>query len=378
MKITRTRTPWVRTALGLSLLMLAGCSTLGQLTGDSESIEYKSTVSGDPLTIPPDLTKANQSPHYQAPEGTARLSDYTASRQAQANAAPGSQVLPQQAGIEVMRDGTLRWLVVDQPAEKLFPKVIEFWGDQGFTIQSQDPRAGLIQTDWAENRAKIPEGWLRSALGNIIDQVFDSGERDRFTTRMERVSGRTEIYISHQHMEETPTSDGTGFKWVFAKEDPGLNAAMLARLMVYLGTSEQQAQAKLSAAEKSPGAVAAAQLGAGEASLRLNEPFDRAWRRVGVAIDSARFTVEDRNREQGDYYIRYLDTDTGEKIEQQNMFGRLFGSRNTAEPLKLRIHVAQEGSAAVVSVLDAAGQPKTDATAQRIISVLSKHLNETR
>ncbi|MER1966070.1 outer membrane protein assembly factor BamC [Castellaniella sp. GW247-6E4] len=378
MKIKRKPTPWVPTALALSLLTLAGCSSFGQLTGATESIEYKSTVSGDPLVIPPDLTKANQSPHYQAPEGTARLSDYAASRQAQADLSPADRVLPQQSGIQVMRDGTLRWLVVDQAAETLFPRVIEFWGEQGFTIQSQDPRAGLIQTDWAENRAKIPEGWLRSALGNVIDQVFDSGERDRFTTRMERANGKTEIYISHQHMEETPTNDGAAFKWLYGKEDPGLNAAMLARLMVYLGTSEQQAQAKLSAAEKDNSAMALAQIGAGAASLRLNEPFDRAWRRVGVAIDSARFTVEDRNRAQGDYYIRYLDTDTGEKIEQQNMFGRLFGSRNTAEPLKLRVHVAQDGGGTAVSVLDDAGQPKTDATAQRIITVLSKHLNETR
>uniref|UniRef100_UPI00333FB512 outer membrane protein assembly factor BamC n=1 Tax=Castellaniella defragrans TaxID=75697 RepID=UPI00333FB512 len=377
MKTKRTPTRWVQTALGLSLLALAGCSTLGQLTGQSESIEYKSTVSGDPLTIPPDLTKANENPHYQAPEGTARLSDYAASSQAQANLAPADRVLPRQDGIQIMRDGTLRWLVVDQQAETLFPKVIEFWGDQGFTIQSQDPRAGLIQTDWAENRAKIPEGWLRSALGSVIDQVFDSGERDRFTTRLERANGKTEIYISHQHMEETPTSDGTAFKWVFGKEDPGLNAAMLARLMVHLGATEQQAQAKLASAENATG-PAATQVGADEAALRLNEPFDRAWRRVGVAIDSARFTVEDRNREQGDYYIRYLDTDTGEKIEQQNVFGRLFGSRSTAEPLKLRIHVAEGGDGTVVSVRDEAGQPKTDATAQRIISVLSKHLNETR
>ncbi|HUH39893.1 MAG TPA: outer membrane protein assembly factor BamC, partial [Castellaniella sp.] len=223
-----------------------------------------------------------------------------------------------------------------------------------------------------------PEGWLRSALGNVIDQVFDSGERDRFTTRMERVQGKTEIYISHQHMEETPTGDGAGFKWVYGKEDPGLNAAMLARLMVYLGATQEQAQAKLVQADNQAAGIAEAQLGAGQATLQLNEPFDRAWRRVGVAIDSARFTVEDRNREQGDYYIRYLDTDTGEKVEQQTMFGRLFGTRNTAEPPKLRVHVAQSGSGTVVSVLDEAGQPKTDATAQRIITVLSKHLNETR
>lgn len=372
-----TPTPWVKAALALSLLALAGCSTIGELTGQTESVEYKSTVSGDPLSIPPDLTKANQNPRYQAPEGTAKFSDYAAGQQAQRSADPADRILPSQSGIQVMRDGTLRWLVVDQPAEKIYPRVIEFWGEQGFTIQSQDPLAGLIQTDWAENRAKIPEGWLRSALGKVMDQVFDSGERDRFTTRMERVNGKTEIYISHQHMEETPTSDGTGFKWIYGKEDPGVNAAMLARLMVALGTDIQQAQAQVAHAEAGPTGVAASpQLSDGQASVTLNEPFDRAWRRVGVALDSARFTVEDRNRANGDYFIRYLDTDTGEKIEQQTIFGRMFGSRNPAEPLKLRVHVADQGGSSVVTVQDEQGAPLADDTARRVISVMSGHLND--
>jgi outer membrane protein assembly factor BamC len=361
----------------LSLIALAGCSTLGQLTGQTESIEYKSAVSGDPLSIPPDLTQANQNPHYQAPEGTARFSDYAAGQRAQQNVNPADRVLPRQEGIQVMRDGTLRWLVVDQPAEEIYPRVIEFWGEQGFTIQSQDPLSGVIQTDWAENRAKIPEGWLRRALGSILDQAFDSGERERFTTRLERVNGKTEIYISHQHMEETPTSDGTAFKWVYGKEDPGLNAAMLARLMVSLGTDIQTAQAQVARAEAGGAdATAAAQIAEGQAAVTLNEPFDRAWRRVGVALDSARFTVEDRNRANGDYYIRYLDTDTGEKIEQQTVFGRIFGSRNAAEPLKLRVHVTDQGATSLVTVQDEQGSTLNDQTARRVISVMSGHLNE--
>ncbi|WP_424260389.1 outer membrane protein assembly factor BamC [Castellaniella sp.] len=355
---------------------LAGCSTLGQLTGQSESIEYKSTVTGDPLSIPPDLTQASDNTHYKAPEGTASLSAYSASQRNQ-SANPADRVLPQSAGIEVMRDGTLRWLVVSEAAETLYPKIIEFWGQQGFTIQSQNPKVGLIETDWAENRAKVPEGWLRSALGSVLDQVFDSGERDRFTTRLERVNGKTEVYISHQHMEETPTIDGTAFKWVFGKEDPGLNAAMLARLMVYLGTDQQKAAQDIKNASQDTGAGTTAQLADGQASLMVNESFDRAWRRVGVAIDSARFTVEDRNRDQGDYYIRYLDTDTGEQIQQQTVFGRMFGTRNAAEPQKLRVHLAQQGGGTQVTVLNQDGQQMTDATARRILSVLDNNLKTT-
>ncbi|WP_322996399.1 outer membrane protein assembly factor BamC [Castellaniella sp.] len=370
-----------RASLSLTSLalvsLLAGCSTLGQLTGQSESIEYKSTVTGDPLVIPPDLTQANSNTHYKAPEGVATLSAYSASQRNQ-SVNPAERVLPQSDDIQVKRDGELRWLVVNQPAEVLYPKLIEFWGEQGFTIQSQNPKAGLIETDWAENRAKIPEGWLRNALGSILDQVFDSGERDRFTMRLERASGKTEIYLSHQHMVETPTGDGTAFKWVFGKEDPGLNAAMLARLMVYLGADQQKTAQDIQDATQDRGPGTTAQLADGQAALLVNEPFDRAWRRVGVAIDSARFTVEDRNRDQGDYYIRYLDTDTGEQIEQQTVFGRLFGTRNAAEPLKFRVHLAQQGGATQVTVLDQDGQTLTDGTARRILTVLEQNLNTTR
>lgn len=359
----------------VSLLSISACSTIDEITGAKDSVEYKSVVSGDPLSIPPDLTQANQNTRYVAPEGVARLSDYLDDQRHQ-SLNPADRVLPQSSSIQVMRDGSLRWLVVDQPAEKLYPQLVEFWNDQGFTINNQNPLAGIIETDWAENRAKIPEGWLRSALGSVLDQVFDSGERDRFTTRLERVNGKTEIYVSHQHMEETPTIDGSAFKWVFGKEDPGVNAAMLARMMVYLGTDRQTVADEISQARDVNTEINTS-LGEGQASLVISESFDRAWRHVGVAIDSAHFTVEDRNRSQGDYYIRYLDTDTGEKIEQPNMFSRVFGGKNTAEPLKLRVHLSDVTNGTEVTVLNENGQQLTDATARRIINVLAKNLSQT-
>nr|WP_160979324.1 outer membrane protein assembly factor BamC [Paracandidimonas lactea] len=361
-------------AVGLSAILLAGCSAVNQLTGAEEPVDYKSTVRGEPLSIPPDLTQANAEARYRAPEGTASFSQYATAQQAQQAAGAQNRVLPQAEGIRVMRDGDLRWLEVDRPPEDVYSHVVEFWGDQGFTLNTQDPKAGLMQTDWAENRAKIPEGWIRSALGAILDTVYDSGERERFRTRLERVNGKTEIYISHEHMEETQTSDGSGWKWVYGKEDPGLNAAMLARLMVYLGTDVERARQMVAQAERDPEAVQVAQMQEGNTSILLNESFDRAWRRVGVGIDSAGFQVSDRDRSTGDYFIRYLDSDTGEKIEQQNFIGRLFGGKNTAEAASLRIHVAGQGGSSVVTVRDAAGQPQQTDTARRILSVLSKHM----
>ncbi|HRL21450.1 MAG TPA: outer membrane protein assembly factor BamC [Alcaligenes sp.] len=361
--------------LSLSLLALSGCSTVDQVLGKEESINYKSTVAGDPLSIPPDLTQANRDAHYRAPEGATSYSQYAQGQSAQAASGGAVKVLPQAAGIQVMRDGDLRWLVIDRPVDKVFPSIVEFWGEQGFTIQSQDPSAGLIQTDWAENRAKIPESWIRSALGSIIDQVFDSGERERFRTRIERVGGQTEVYVSHQRMEETPTADGAAFKWVFAKEDPGLNAAMLARIMVYLGSDIDSAREQVANASKDPSLAQVQTLDtAGQAELVLNESFDRAWRRVGVAIDSAGFSVEDRDRSAGEFFIRYLDSDTGEKIEQQNIIGRIFGGRNTAEAVPLRIKLTGQGDSTRVTVLDKNGQEQNTPTAKRIVNVLSSHM----
>ncbi len=374
MKSSRVKQRTIGAVLGISVVALSGCSTWNQLMGTEESVDYRSTVRADPLSIPPDLTQVNQDARYRAPEGTATFSEYAQTEQQRRSVTDADRVLPQQEGIRVMRDGDLRWLVVDQPAEEIYPRIIEFWNMQGFTIRNQDPRAGVIETDWAENRAKIPEGWIRRALGAIIDQVFDSGERERFRTRLERVGGRTEIYVSHQHMEETPTADGTTFKWVFGQEDPGLNAAMLARMMVFLGTDVDRAQQLVTEAEQNPQTPDIRTAEDGTAQLLMDEAFDRAWRRVGVAIDSAGFTVDDRDRSTGDFYVRYLDVDTGVKIEQQNFIGRLFGQRNTAEAEQYRINVAQQGAGSRVAVLDAQGQVQDTETARRILSVLMGHM----
>lgn len=361
---------------GLSFMLLSGCSALNQVMGTEESVDYKSTVTGDPLTIPPDLTQANRDTRFQAPAGNGPLSySQYADQASQPVAESSSRVLPQQSGIEVMRDGDLRWLVVDKSPDVIYSHILDFWSQQGFTIHSEDPKAGMILTDWAENRAKIPDSWIRTLLGSVVDQVFDSGERERFRTRLERLNGKTEIYISHQSMYETPTTDGAAFKWVHGKEDPGLNAVMLARLMVFLGTDMEQARAKVAKAEaQDQSAVVQVQDTADQRQLVLNEGFDRAWRRVGVAIDSAGFSVEDRDRSSGDYYIRYLDADSGEKIEQPNIIGRLFRARNTAEAQRFRIRVTAEGSASVVRVLDENGQVLNTPTAGRIITVLSNHM----
>lgn len=363
-------------ALIATLLLLSGCGSLRSVMSGDESIDYKSVVRTDPLSIPPDLTQAANDPRYRsAATGTTTFSQF---QQAQTGGrgvpnAAQSGVLPTRSDMRVMRDGELRWLSVEMSPEKVFSMTADFWTDAGFTLDVTDPKAGLIVTNWAENRAKIPESWLRQALGSMLDSLYDSGTRDKFRTRIERAGSRTEVYISHRHMEEIARVNlsDVDVKWTNGKEDPGLNAAMLARLMVYLGEDVDGARRKM--AQTTPGAqepkVSAA---AGDKSmLVVAEPFDRAWRRVGVALDSGGFTVDDRDRAAGDFYVRYVDTDTGEKREEPSFFSRLFGGKDPAKAPTLRIHLVEQAGQTQITVLDAQGVRDNSPTAQRLLSVLS-------
>ncbi|PJM69757.1 outer membrane protein assembly factor BamC [Achromobacter ruhlandii] len=359
----------------MSLVLLAGCSEVNQFLGNEESVNYKSAVTqrGEPLSIPPDLTQAASDPRYRAPtSGSTTYSQFQQQGQAQASAPKASNVLPNRQDMRVERDGDLRWLVVDRAPEDVFPRLVDFWTENGFTVASNNPAAGLIETDWAENRAKIPESWLRQALGAVLESAWDSGEREKFRTRVERVNGHTEIYVSHRQMlEKRVGGDGSQVQWQNGKEDPGLNAAMLARMMVYLGTDVDNARKLVQQAEAAPQKPAVQQdVRTQGAQLIGSESFDRAWRRVGVALDGGGFSVEDRDRSAGDYYVRYFDTDTGEKIDQPGFFSRMFSGDKKAEAPQYRIHLSASGDQTNVTVLDAKGERDNSATAQRLLSVL--------
>lgn len=359
----------------MSLVLLAGCSEVNQFLGNEESVNYKSAVTqrGEPLSIPPDLTQAASDPRYRAPaSGSTTYSQFQQQGQAQANAPKASNVLPNRQDMRVERDGDLRWLVVDRAPEDVFPRLVDFWTENGFTVASNNPAAGLIETDWAENRAKIPESWLRQALGAVLESAWDSGEREKFRTRVERVNGHTEIYVSHRQMlEKRVGNDGSQVQWQNGKEDLGLNAAMLARMMVYLGTDVDNARKLVQQAEAAPQKPAVQQdVRTQGAALIVSESFDRAWRRVGVALDGGGFSVEDRDRSAGDYYVRYVDTDTGEKIDQPGFFSRMFSGDKKAEAPQYRIHLVGSGEQTTVTVLDAKGERDNSATAQRLLSVL--------
>lgn len=372
MRITANRIA-LTTLIGLTL---TGCQTLDDIVS-SEQVDYKSTVRGAPLTLPPDLSQSQIHPTYSTHDGVASAAAYNKALD-KANKAnqSGVSVLPEQAGIKILRSGDIRWLQVDRDAALVYADLIAFWSAEGFTINRDNPAAGVIETDWAENRAKIPGNFLRRALGSIIDVVSDSGERERFTTRLERVSGKTEVFISHERMVETQMDrDGTTFKWLPAKEDQGLNAAMLSRLMIYLGVEQSKAEQQV----RNPEVVRTTQHNAnfidGENALGFNVARDDAYRRVGTALASSGFSIDKSDAASGTFVVRYLDTDTGEKRQGSNIFSRLFGDKGNLTPIPYTIRVSSASTGqSVISVLNEQGAVDRSDTARRILTVLQDRL----
>ena len=379
----------------LALASLAGCGSINSSFGtllEPSRIDYKSastsTGKTKSLEVPPDLTQLQRDSRYALPDsanrGVATASGFNAQAAAPASAAstaaPVAAKLTEEA--RVVRDGSQRWLVVKMAPEVLWPQVKEFWQDSGFLIAIENQETGVMETDWAENRAKIPEGFLRNTLGKALDSFYSTGERDKFRTRLERgADGTTEVYISHRGAQEVLTGlEKERTVWTPRPADPELEAEFLSRLLTRLGVEKSRAQAVVASAapaEQTRARLSRASTGS-SGVVEVDEPFERAWRRVGLALDRVGFTVEDRDRTKGVYYVRYVDQnqDANGKAVEKGFFGRMFSSSkdDKAKAQRYQIAVKSATAGSQVSVLNSDGAPESSQTGNRILSLLTEQL----
>ena len=358
----------------VALGLLAGCSSVGDLL-QGERVDYKTSGAKAPsLDVPPDLTQLSRESRYVVP-GTA----VTASGYQGGQIAPNAPTAAASVGdVRIERAGSQRWLVINRPADKLWGPVREFWLESGFLLSQDQENLGIMETDYAENRAKIPQDFIRNTIGKVFDSLYSTGERDKFRTRLERrADNGTEIYVSHRGMVEVVTgakggsSSGDGTVWQPRPTDPELEAEFLRRMMVKLGVSSEQSKALVATgATKQTSRVASVN---NVPVVQIDEGFERAWRRVGLALDRTGFTVEDRDRAQGTYFVRYVEPVADKS--QPGFFSKIFsGSPAAIAPLKYRITVKSQGEASVVSVLNTQGAAESSANAQRIVQVIADDL----
>ena len=363
-------------------VVVAGCSSLSL---ESKKIDYKSasTVKVPTLEIPPDLTSPGRDDRFAVPDtggkGSATFSEYSGERSPQAKAQQQGDVLPQIDKARIERSGSQRWLVIQGSPDKLWGPVKDFWQETGFIVNLELPQAGVMETDWAEDRAKISEGFLRNFFGKALDSLYSTSERDKFRTRFEPGSepGTTDVFISHRGMYEIYVNEGKDqTKWQPRPPEPELEAEMLRRLMVYLGSEEKQAAAALAQAKAKPAERAKLVSSAGAGTLDVQESFDRAWRRVGLALDRVGFTVEDRDRSKGLYFVRYVDPEADTQKKDGGFMSKMaFWKSSAPDPqTKYRVFVKDGGASTTVQVLSSEGGVDQSETAKKILSLLYEQL----
>jgi outer membrane protein assembly factor BamC len=345
---------------------LSACSVL-----DGEKVDYKSSAKAPSLAVPPDLTQLSKDTRYSVVNGGVSAASSKAAVAAQAGKDPVA--LNAIADIQVQRQGNQRWLVVKRSPEALWTPLKDFWQESGFTLSQEQSNLGIMETEWNENRANIPQDFIRRSLGKVLDSLYSTSLRDKYRTRLEtRADGGTEIYNSHRGMQEVyATDDKNRTVWQPRAADPELEAEFLRRLMLKLGSGPAQASQVGSAVPAKPSATAAT--ADGLPVLELSDNFDRAWRRVGLSLDRTGFTVEDRDRSKGLYFVRYVAS--GEQEADQGFFKNLFsGSAKSATAAKFQIAIRSQGDKTTVSVLNDLGASELSDTAQKIIKVLAEDL----
>ncbi len=360
-------------------LLAIGLTACGSMTSN-DKVDYKKQgeVRGPNLALPPDLITAQSDRRFIVQDGTATMSEYN--QAVKKSAQMRSNVLTGIPGMKIERDGDKRWLVVDKSATDLYPQVKDFWQENGFLLVIDSPSTGIMETDWAENRANVPQDLIRRTLGRVLDSIYDSGERDKYRTRLEvQKPDVTEIYITHKGAVETPIKDSDAAistRWVVRPSDPELEVIFLTRLMERLGMTQEQAKAQIAQSNAVSNTPKARLIEEGPATrIEMALSFDRAWRDIGLALDRSNFTVEDRDRSKGIYFVRYVNPK--ELGDGRSWFGRAFGKSNDADKkAKLyRVVVQSKGENQInVFVQNADGKPENTSTANQLLTTLDRQL----
>jgi outer membrane protein assembly factor BamC len=385
----------IRFTLGVALVALAGCTTISNIWSGGKATDYKGAQARatQPLEVPPELTAPTMDDRYAIPDPRAQTT-YSAYSQRTPGATTTSgvpSVLPRFDTVRLDRAGDQRWLVVKGEPDKVWPVVREFWVEAGYPLVREQPEVGILETEWYEDRAKIPQDIIRRTLGRVLDQMWSTARRDKFRTRLEKGAepGTTEIFVSNRAVEEVFTNqqqDST--KWVPLPADRELEAEMLTRIQVKLGTGDTKVatagQPGKAPVRANAPVVAEARNAvlenAGAGPLTVNDSFDRAWRRVGLALDRVGFTVEDRDRSKGLFFVRYIDPEADAKVMPTKKEGWLeklaFWKTDPKKPQpQYRIHVADAGaSMSQVQVQDSNGATEKSSTSKKILTLLFDQL----
>ncbi|WP_037585216.1 outer membrane protein assembly factor BamC [Stenoxybacter acetivorans] len=330
------------------------------------------------LDVPPDLTDPNQGDRYYLPSGggAVRASDLNT---AKPNVSANQAVLANVDNVHLERDGSIRWLSIadKQPAE-IWPLLKAFWQEQGFTIDREEPSIGLMETDWAENRAKLPTDMVRSLFDKVgLGGIYSTGERDKFIIRLEHngKNGADVFFTQKGLIQAFDSKQQDSLQWKPRPNDPNLEAVFLARFMQYLGADEQQIRKEVNKEQTQGTSLAKLEDG----SILLSGQQERNWRRVALALDRVGLDVIGENTDRHVFLVQVAPAEGSAVANQEpGFFSRMFGSDKDSQapkiPEKLTVLVMPAADGTRVSLADINGSAYDKADAQTWLKKLYQEL----
>jgi len=368
----------------LPLLLLNACGSVDvdDYLPDQRLAYKKQREAADNLEIPPDLTSGNFDDAMDVPDlgGSATYSEYLGERKTKRQIASSGDVLPEVKDVTLQREGDRRWLEISAVPKDVWPRIVAFWREQGILLIEQDPVTGVMKTDWLENRAEIRQDFVTKTLRKVVDGLYATSTRDQYRVRIETGlrARTTDLYLTHREMEERLVSntvgEGSNTVWESSGSDSDKEAAMLRRLMVYLGVTEARAE-RVVAEERAKKPAARLIQEAGGTALVVDDEFRSTWRATGVALDRVGFAVEDKDRTQGVYYVRYDDPSKGQDKKKGFMSKLAFWSSDKVDTVtQYQVKLTASGAQTRIDVRDQAGRRDESPTAQRILTLLSEQM----
>jgi outer membrane protein assembly factor BamC len=376
-----------RLALALAVATLAaGCSWFG---GNKNEYKGASARAVQPLEVPPELSRPTMDDRYAIPDAKTQTTYSAYTQRGNAPSVPGAPdartVLPKIEGARLERAGDQRWLVVKGEPASVWPVARDFWLENGYTLVKEEPNVGILETEWYEDKSKIPQDIVRRTVGKVAPNLWSTPRRDKFRTRLEKGSeyGTTEVFVSNRQVEEIlADANADRTVWQSRPADRDAEAEMLQKMLVKIGTAQAVAATQVASAKAGAAAPDTRNAALQGNQLTVNDSFDRAWRRVGLALDRIGFTVEDRDRSKGVFFVRYIDPEKDSmaprKSDEKGFFDKLKFWKTDTNPSKLpqyRIHVADAGaSMSQVVVQDGQGGADQSNTGKKILTLLYEQL----
>ena len=246
------------------------------------------------LEVPPDLTQPETAGQLNVPKPTEE-----ALQRFRDNNKLETVITPKFDGVRVVNYAGNSWIEVDNHADKVWPRLLEFWETEGIAVVEARPLLGHMETEWTERLVADP-GYFKS-----IFQKFQPDQKDKFRVRVEKFDNdqKTRLYIAHSRIERVLHGEYSDeFVWVSRPSNLEAERELIARMSLFAGIKSDESLQLLE--NYRPYSSLVKVDSSNNTALTMTGSMDFVWRRAVRALD--RMRMQDISEDKPNSTIRFV------------------------------------------------------------------------